>query len=30
MKVKDLKIAEKLIKDHVVLIKDKWNEIHGS
>ena len=30
MKVSDLKIAEKLIKDHVELIKTKWNEVHGS
>jgi hypothetical protein len=30
MKVKDLKTAEKLIKDHVELIKLKWYEVHGS
>jgi hypothetical protein len=30
MKVKDLKTAGKLIKEHVKLIKEKWNEIHGS
>jgi hypothetical protein len=29
-KVNDLKIAEELINDHLKLIKDKWNEIHGS
>lgn len=30
LKVNDLKIAEELINDHLKLIKDKWNEIHGS
>jgi hypothetical protein len=30
MKVNDLKTAEKLIKDHVELIKTKWDEVHGS
>jgi hypothetical protein len=30
MKVSDLKTAEKLIKEHVELIKLKWNEVHGS
>lgn len=30
MKVKDLKIAEKLIKNHVELIKNKWYEVLGS
>jgi hypothetical protein len=30
MKVNDLKIAEKLINNHVELIKSKWDEIHGS
>ena len=30
MKVNDLKIAEQLILDHLVLIKIKWHEIHGS
>ena len=30
MKVSDLKTAEKLIKEHVELIKKKWNEVHGS
>ena len=31
MKVKDLKAAEKLIKNHVELInKLKWYEVHGS
>ena len=30
MKVSDLKTAEKLIKDHIVQIKTKWHEVHGS
>jgi hypothetical protein len=30
MIVSDLKTAEKLIKEHVELIKLKWNEVHGS
>jgi hypothetical protein len=30
MKVNDLKIAEKLIKGHIELIKNKWYEVHGS
>jgi hypothetical protein len=30
MKVSDLKTAEKLIKSHVELIKNKWYEVHGS
>jgi hypothetical protein len=30
MKVNDLKVAEKLIKNHVELIKRKWYEVHGS
>jgi hypothetical protein len=30
MKVNDLKTAENLIKDHIELIKTKWDEIHGS
>jgi hypothetical protein len=30
MKVKDLKTAEKLIKSHIELIKNKWYEVHGS
>jgi hypothetical protein len=30
MKVNDLKIAEKLIMNHVELIKNKWYEVHGS
>ena len=30
MKVNDLKTAGKLIKDHVELIKTKWDEVHGS
>ncbi len=30
MKVKDLKVAEKLIKNHFELIKLKWYEVYGS
>ena len=30
MKVNDLKIAEKLIKKHIELIKHRWYEVHGS
>jgi hypothetical protein len=30
MKVSDLKTAEKLIKSHVELIKNKWYEVHDS
>jgi hypothetical protein len=29
MKIQDLKIAEGLINDNIVLIKEKWHEIHG-
>jgi hypothetical protein len=29
LKVNDLKIAEKLIIEHLELIKAKWYEIHG-
>ena len=29
LKVNDLKIAEKLIIEHVELIKTKWYEVHG-
>jgi hypothetical protein len=30
MKIKDLKIAEQLINDHLKLIKSKWHEVFGS
>ena len=30
MKVKDLKLAEKLIFENIERIKQKWNEVHGS
>lgn len=30
MKVNELKLAEELIKEHVELIKTRWNEVHGS
>ena len=30
MKVNDLKTAEKLIMNHLELIKIKWDEVHGS
>jgi hypothetical protein len=30
MKVNDLKTAEQLIAEHLQLIRDKWDEIHGS
>ncbi len=30
MKINDLKTAESLIISHLNLIKNKWNEIHGS
>lgn len=30
LKVNDLKLAEDLIVEHINLIKERWNEIHGS
>ena len=30
MKISDIQQAEELIFQHLVLIKKKWNEIHGS
>ena len=29
MKIPDIKLAEELIVDHLDLIKQKWDEIHG-
>ncbi len=29
MKVRDLKTAEELIHGNLILIQDKWHEIHG-
>jgi len=30
MKIADLKMAEQLITENLELIKQKWNEVHGS
>lgn len=30
MKIPDIKLAEELILDHLDLIKQKWDEIHGN